>query len=417
MEMKYLTLAEHAVREYAPDKIYMANQIAKRAAALYGEDKVINSTLGECMDDNGKLMILPTVENLLRNMSIEDMCSYAPIAGLAEFNKAVQVSLFGKEVSDHFVESVATPGSCGALRHAVWNFLDDGEAVITTNWNWGPYKGICEEHNRRLETFEMFNEYDSFNLKGLDDKIDELAHEQNHILIILNTPAHNPTGYSMTKIEMDNVVEIIKKHARNSTKKITLCLDVSYIDFDGTFEESREIFDSISEMPENVMVIVAFSMSKSYTICGMRCGALVCLAHTEEAMRMFKQAMAFSSRSVWSNTVRSAQKLLIDICLNSEKKTSADMERNLFKEIIAARSRAFLEEAEQCGLKCCPYKSGFFIAVPCKNSDLIAEKLKEKHVYIVAMPYGIRFSLCAVTKDKCRRTPKIIKEVLNNNAL
>lgn len=412
--MKYLTLAEHAIREYTPDKIYMANQLAKREAALYGEDKVINAALGECIDESGKLMVLPTVEDLLRKMNIEDICRYAPIAGLGEFNRAVQVSLFGKEVSNYFVESVATPGSCGALRHAIWNFLEDGEAAITTNWYWGPYKGICEEHNRRLETFEMFNTYGAFNVKGFDDKVGELISKQNYILIILNTPAHNPTGYSVTETEMDTIVKIIKKYAENSTKKITLCLDVSYIDFGGSFEETRAIFNSISKMPENVMVIVAFSMSKSYTICGMRCGALICLAQTKDAMLMFKQTMEFSSRSVWSNTVRMAQKVLIDICLNSDKKSSADMERSIFKEIIMSRGRIFLEEAEKCGLKCCPYKNGYFIAIPCENSELITEKLRSKHVYVVSMPYGIRFSICAVTKDKCLRAPRIIKEAFNN---
>ena len=136
--MKYVTLAEHAVREYAPDKIFAASQKAKAAIAALGENAVINSTLGECLDDSGKLMVLPTVEKMLRTMPVEEMCSYAPIAGIPGFNEAVQISLFGK-ISERFhVQAVATPGGCGALRHAVWNFLDDGDSMLTTNWYWGP---------------------------------------------------------------------------------------------------------------------------------------------------------------------------------------------------------------------------------------------------------------------------------------
>ena len=59
--MKYVTLADHAMREYAPDKIFAASQKAKAAIAELGGDAVINSTLGECQDDDGKLMVLPTV--------------------------------------------------------------------------------------------------------------------------------------------------------------------------------------------------------------------------------------------------------------------------------------------------------------------------------------------------------------------
>ena len=45
--MKYVTLADHAMREYAPDKIFAASQKAKAAIAELGGDAVINSTLGE----------------------------------------------------------------------------------------------------------------------------------------------------------------------------------------------------------------------------------------------------------------------------------------------------------------------------------------------------------------------------------
>ena len=71
--MKYVTLADHAMREYAPDKIFAASQKAKAAIAELGGDAVINSTLGECQDDAGKLMVLPTVEKMLRSMPIEEM--------------------------------------------------------------------------------------------------------------------------------------------------------------------------------------------------------------------------------------------------------------------------------------------------------------------------------------------------------
>ena len=158
--MKYVTLADHAMREYAPDKIFAASQKAKAAIAELGGDAVINSTLGECQDDDGRLMVLPTVEKMLRSMPIEEMCSYAPIGGIPGFNEAVQISLFG-HVSERFhVESVPTPGGCGALRHAIWNFLDNGDSLLTTDWIWGPYRNICEEHGRFLKDFPMFNDQD-----------------------------------------------------------------------------------------------------------------------------------------------------------------------------------------------------------------------------------------------------------------
>ena len=390
--MKYVTLADHAMREYAPDKIFAASQKAKAAIAELGGDAVINSTLGECQDDDGKLMVLPTVEKMLRSMPVEEMCSYAPIGGIPGFNEAVQISLFG-HVSERFhVESVPTPGGCGALRHAIWNFLDNGDSMLTTDWIWGPYRNICEEHGRFLKDFPMFNDQDGFNVEGMEDGLRELLEKQKQVLLLLNTPANNPTGYSMTKEEMDKVVDVLKKLAAEyPDRRLTFCLDVSYIDFDGTFEETRSIFDSIHDMPENMMTLVVFSMSKSYTMCGMRCGAIVCLAETKEAADLFKAAMSYSSRSVWSNVVRIAQRILVDINLNPEVKAEVDKERLVFSELITKRGQTFYGEAQRVGLKCCPYKHG----------------------YVVPQKKGLRFSPCAVTTDKCLRAPAIIKKAVD----
>ncbi len=413
--MKYITLADHAVRTYAPDKIFTASQKAKADIAGLGEDAVINSTLGECIDDEGKLMVLPTVEKMLRSMPVEEMCSYAPIAGIPGFNEAVQISLFG-EISKRFhVESVPTPGGCGALRHAVWNFLDNGDAMLTTDWFWGPYRNICEEHGRFLKSFEMFNDQNTFHIEAMDKAVGELLSQQKQLLLALNTPANNPTGYSMTKEEMDQVIAVLRRYALEyPDKKLTLCLDASYIDFDAGFCESREIFESIHDMPENMMVLVIFSMSKSYTMCGMRCGAFVCLGETAEAAQEFKAAMSYSSRSVWSNVIRSAQRVLVDINLNPEVKAQVDQERLEFSNLISKRGKAFYHEAGRIGLSCCPYKHGYFIAVPCENPDKVAEYLCRKHVYVVPQAKGLRFSPCAVTMEKCLRAPELIKEAIQN---
>ena len=411
--MNYMTLAKHAIRPQQRDKIFEASQKAKNAIVELGEDQVINSTLGECIDDDGNLMVLPVVEEQLKNMSPRELFSYAPIAGIPGFTEAVSKSLLGDDKRGFFVKAVPTPGGCGALRHAIWNYLDDGDSAITTEYYWGPYKGICEEHGRKLETFTMFDENDHFNLEALDKKLGEVTKRQKQNLLILNTPANNPTGYSMTPEEMAGVVQLIRKYAENPEKNITLCLDVSYIDYDSSFDESRKIFDELRDMPENTAVIVVFSMSKSFTMCGLRSGAIVCLSPTEEAAEYFKNAMSYSSRSTWSNVIRPAQKILVDVCLDEKLKNIADQQREIFKNIIAYRSQTFLKAAKDVGLKCCPYKHGFFITIPYDDASELAIELQKEQVYIVPLDGGIRFSPCAVTAEKCRKAPGIIKKVMD----
>ena len=412
--MEYVTLAPHAVRPQKKDKIFENSQKAKKAIAEYGEDAVINATLGECIDDNGDLMVLPMVEEKLKAMPAREMFSYAPISGVEGFREAVEQSLLGDDNRGFYLEAVPTPGGCGALRHVVWNFLEMGESVLTTEYFWGPYRGICEEHGRKLETFEMFNEKGTFNLEALDAKLADLTSRQKRQLVILNTPANNPTGYSMTPQEMKGVADLVKKYAKDPEQKITLCLDVSYIEYDEEFEESRKIFDELKDLPENTMLTVVFSMSKSFTMCGMRCGAVVCLSPTKEAAESFKAAMSFSSRSTWSNVIRSAQKVLVEICLDPKQKEEADNERRKFAQTITYRGKTFMAEAEKAGLKCCPYKHGFFITIPYKDPQKLADELQKELIFVVPLEKGIRFSPCAVTEDKCKKAPAAIARAIKN---
>ena len=69
----------------------------------------------------------------------------------------------------------------------------------------------------------MFNEKGTFNLEALDANLADLTSRQKRQLVILNTPANNPTGYSMTPQEMKGVADLVKKYAKMAvpSKKIT----------------------------------------------------------------------------------------------------------------------------------------------------------------------------------------------------
>ena len=42
------------------------------------------------MDDNGKLICIPTVEKVLRSLPTNELAAYAPIAGLPDYLEAVK---------------------------------------------------------------------------------------------------------------------------------------------------------------------------------------------------------------------------------------------------------------------------------------------------------------------------------------
>ncbi|WP_430884723.1 pyridoxal phosphate-dependent aminotransferase [Fusibacter sp. JL216-2] len=405
-------VAPHSKRPVEPDRIFGASKAAQEAAEKYGFENVTNSTIGAMMDDNGNLIFLDSVMDHIRGLTDAELAAYAPIAGLPEYLQAVQEACFrGYEPNGH-IRSVATPGGTGAIKHAVWNYTNFGDAVLTSDWYWAPYKTICEEHGRDLVTYNVFREDGNFDIDAFHKAFDALLEKQDQVLVIINAPAHNPTGFSLEDSEWEEVMQILRKGARNPEKKVVLFADVAYIDFAGTVEETRSFMKYFNDLPENLLVLIGFSMSKGYTLYGMRSGAIICVAKTEEIAEEFKAVCSFSNRAAWSNGTRAAMRTLADIFSDDALFAKVESEREVFRELLDKRSGAFMEEAEKIGLKTCPFKSGFFISMPCKNPQAVAEEIKKDNLYLVALAKGIRFAPCAVSEEKCRKAPAIIKKAM-----
>ncbi len=405
-------VAPHSKRPVEPDRIFGASKSAQEAAKKYGFENVTNSTIGAMMDDDGNLIFLPSVMKHIRGLSDAELAAYAPIAGIPEYQEAVQEACFKGYAPNGHIRAVATPGGTGAIKHAVWNYTNLGDSVLTSDWYWAPYKTICEEHGRKLKTYNVFAEDGNFDIDAFQSAFESLLEKQDQVLVIINAPAHNPTGFSLEDSEWEAVMGILRKGARNPEKKVILFADVAYIDFAGTVEETRSFMKYFNDLPENLLVLIGFSMSKGYTLYGMRSGAIICVASTEEIAEEFQAVCSFSNRAAWSNGTRAAMRTLSDIFEDKALLEQVDAERDAFRALLDTRSKAFMDAAKAIDLKTCPFKSGFFISVPCKDPQAVAEEIKKDNLYLVALAKGVRFAPCAVSEEKCANAPSIIKKAL-----
>ena len=393
------------------DRIFGISNRAKAAIAEKGRENVVNGTIGALLDDEGKLVVLESVDEVFRELGKNDYAEYAPIGGIAPFREAVQKAAFGDHVPEGFTEAVATPGGTGSLRNVISNYSEPGDCVLTSDWHWAPYGTIAGEIGRKIAVFEMFTEEGTFNVESFRARSSELLAAQNSLVIILNTPAHNPTGYSLTLEDWDNVIAVLKDEAACG-KAIALLVDAAYIDFAGDEEEYRRFIPKLSELPENVISIVAYSLSKTFTLYGARCGAMICIAATAEIADEFKRVCEYSSRGSWSNTARIAQVILSRIYSDPELLEKVNAERKKYRDMLAARGRAFGEAAAECGLEIVPYDAGFFVSVPCDDPDAVSRKLEEQDVFLVPLAKGIRVSVASISEEACRKIPPLIKAAL-----
>ena len=379
------------------DKIFGINNRAKAMIAEEGKEKVVNATIGALLDDDGELIVLSSVNDVFKKLSPKEFAEYAPISGTPEFKKAVkQDALRGYEPKG-FVEASATPGGTGAIRNTIANYTDRGDSVLVADWYWSPYGTIAAEQGRKVETFTFFNDERKFNAEDFRAKAESLLSKQQRLVIILNTPAHNPTGYSLTTEDWNNVKTVLE--SLPADKKITLLVDTAYIDFAGDEEEYRSFLPILEEMPENVLTLISHSLSKAYTLYGMRCGALICLAKTEEIAEEFKRVCEFSSRASWSNCARAPQAILSKIYSDPELKAKVFEERQGYREMLLRRGRAFEKAAAECGLEMVPFDAGFFASIPCSNPDEVAARLEKEGIFLVPIAKGLRVSVASVSEE------------------
>lgn len=301
--MSFSMVASHAASKKLSDAIFGASAACQAAAARVGADKVTNATIGAIMDEAEKLACIPTMEKVFHALPITDAIAYAPIAGLPGYLDTVIDLTFADMRPQGYTASCATAGGTGAIHHAIANYSEVGDEVLTSDWYWGPYSVLCQEQGRKLATYELFDAEQKFNIEGFTAKVEELLKKQDSLLVIINTPAHNPTGYSLSEEEWGQVVEAVKAQAAKG-KKLTVLVDIAYIDYAGEKNETRRFMKQFEGMPENVMILFAFSMSKGYTMYGQRCGAIIGLSQSKAVIDEFADAVKFSSRATWSNCNR-----------------------------------------------------------------------------------------------------------------
>lgn len=407
-------VAAHAKWPEENDAIFGLAAKAKEAIDKYGKENVIDSTLGALVDDDGNLICLDTVYNELKSLPNAAIAAYAQVAGQADFLEAVQDACFKEYKPNAYIKAVATPGGTGAVRHAIWNYTNPGDSILVCDWFWAPYVTISEEFGRKVTNYEFFNDNGEFNIDSYKEKFEDLVRKQKRIVSILNTPANNPTGYSLSDEEWDKVLDIAKESAKDPENRIILMVDVAYIDYAGVGSERRKFFAKFSDLPENIFVLIGYSMSKGYTMYGMRSGAAIGISSREEITNEFYYTCMHANRANWSNGTRGAMSVMTNISKDPAKKQAYEDEVNKYKVMLRNRANAFVEGAKECGLEILPYRDGFFVSIPCENSKKASDELIKENLFVVSLKKGLRFAVCAVSEEKCRMAPAKIKAVLDS---
>ncbi len=396
--MKYL-IPSHRSRP-SDDPIFALNGEA-RARQAAGE-AIINATVGALLDDGGALATLPSVSEAIQRVPPVTAAAYPPIAGPPDFLRAVSHDLLGPHAS--FAAAAATPGGTGALHHAISNFVEHGQTVLTTSFYWGPYKTLADEQGRELATFRMFDAAGRFDAAGFGAHLQQILDAQGRALVLLNSPCHNPTGYSLDASEWDDVATAVA--AASKKGPITIAIDGAYALYGA--RDLAQDRDRILRMADHALVVFAWSASKSFTQYGARVGAIVAFCPDESDRKRVAAALSFGCRGTWSTCNAAGMSAITRALVEPELRARVDAERAELKALLDRRVAAWNQHARAAGLVFPRYDGGFFTTVLCDGAFDAAAALKQDGVFVVPQAGALRVALCSVAE---RDIPRLVTAI------
>lgn len=389
----------------ADDPIFALN--AEAQACKAGGESVLNATVGALLDDAGQLVVLDSVMDLWRELTTLEVAPYAPIAGDPAFLKAL--------VRRHWplLESAgaacSTPGGSGALALSLRNFLEPGQALLTTAPFWGPYATLATENGMSLVTAPWPEAGAPLDGAAWEQSLRQVMKTQGRVLLWLNDPCHNPTGRSLSAADRVTLIQLLRDVT--SLGPVTLLLDFAYLDYT---KEPEAVAAALSDYAAlgaggRVLVGASLSVSKSMTLYGARCGALAFPWCEDPALQA---ALTQSCRGTWSNCAKAPQSLMLRLAQDGKAQARLAAEHRHWSEVLAARAQALDTALVTEGMAPLRWQGGFFVTVTTPEPEAACARLKAEGVFTVPLPEGLRVGICGMRAAETQRFAATLRKAL-----
>jgi aspartate/methionine/tyrosine aminotransferase len=251
-------------------------------------------------------------------------------------------------------------------------FVDKGDMVLLPDKFWENYELMFGVRlQAQLGVYPFFNASGGFNIEALRQALATRAGSWK-TLLILNFP-NNPTGYSITKSEAEQVRSVLLEAADEGRNLIVVCDDAYFGLFyrDDVLQES--LFARLAGCHERILAIKVDGPTKEEFVWGLRTGMLTFSAQAffsdESLYSALGKKAAGAIRSAISNCSHVSQSVLVKAMAGPDLAT----ERHAKKCILEARAQKaeeILRRPEFAGLwEPYPFNAGYFMCLKLKALD------------------------------------------------
>jgi len=303
---------------------------------------------------------IPTPQVALDAVKNTDLkvIEYSHSAGIESYRKGLAKYYQGLGIDITHNDMIITTGGSEAITIAFMTCLNPGDEVIIPEPFYANYNGFAVQAGVIVKPIVSRIEND-FALPPVEE-FEKLITPKTKGIVICNP--NNPTGYLYSKEELEQLATIVKKH------DLYLFSDEVYREFcyDGITHYSAMMLKGLENN-----VILMDSVSKRYSMCGVRIGALI-----TRNKEVIATAMKFAQARL---SPPSFGQIAAEAALN----TPAGYFKEVYDEYIKRRN--FMVEAlnRMEGVYCPKPKGAFYTVVrlPIDDSDKFAQWLLEHFEY------------------------------------
>jgi phosphoenolpyruvate carboxykinase (GTP) len=364
----YSMLSDLGKRLFFPKGILAQSAEAKDKAKRY------DATIGIARE-KGKPMFLPSVMKYFNDITPAEALTYAPATGRVDLRKKWREELIRKNpslASKSFSLPIITGGVTHALSLVGDLFIDRGDMVLLPDKFWENYELLFGVRMRaQLGLFPFFNAVGQFNVEALRQALATRAGSWKTVLI-LNFP-NNPTGYSITKSEADQIVAVLQESADDGRNLIVVTDDAYFGLFYSADLAEESLFARLANLHDRILAVKVDGPTKEEFVWGLRTGMLTfstrAFFSNEALYQALEKKVAGAIRSAVSNCSHASQSVLTK-ALSSETILA---ERKQKKGILEARANCVhkvLAKPEYAKYwEPYPFNSGYFMCLKLKGLD------------------------------------------------
>jgi aspartate/methionine/tyrosine aminotransferase len=388
----------------------------------------INATIGTATEDDGKLMVLPTLYSEFRQLTGDKLLAYANMRGQYEFVQAWKrdtLESYPTELRQKTEELSTLPvTACGGLTGGLMMtgqiFFDLDDKLLAPNSRWGNVDNVFFKNQQLKEIpYKLVDQEGNLSLSDLNDNLHSLQKTEQKIGVYLNFP-NNPSGISPTLEQIKELQETLE----NISIPTIILLDDAYENY--CYEDNvvkHSIFPYLVGLNDNVLPIKIDGASKRYCAYGARLGTVTVgfgSEKNEDEKAQIRELVVKSARTNTSSAPRGIQEALTNVLIDEQKNKQIKKEKIRNLELLSERYKLIKKLGEETTsnlLNPVKFNSGFFSYYLIKSQQTateISSKLLEQGLGTVPFVNasnglnGIRVAFCSISEENIPRAFEIL---------